>query len=246
MTEEFPSVSAVVTAYNSERYIADAISSIRAQSRLPDEIIIVDDGSSDATRSVVEGLGGGLRYMYQSNRGEGAARNAGIAASRCDFIAFLDADDAWLPDRQETLLTSLGHPQSSLIVSGKGRLLKEEHWWEALEPAPHRLEGFMMSFGASLIARKVFERIGPVDETLRHGVDLDWFLRCREAGVPISVCDAVCLLYRRHEANMSNNLVQGRQAMIDVMRASIKRRRLAGSDGHLPKWENLGRDKIKS
>ena len=81
------------------------------------------------------------------------------------------------------------------------------------------------------------------DTTMRHGCDLDWFLRCREQGVPIGVIDDVVQLYRRHGHNMSRDLDAGREGLMRTVKQSLDRRRSAGmATGSLPAWENLGRD----
>ena len=99
-------ISVVVPAYNAEKYIARSIDSVLAQTRPVDEIIIVDDGSTDTTAEVIKGYGDKIHYIHQSNAGVSAARNAGIQAAIGEWTAFLDADDEWLPDRlmQQTRL----------------------------------------------------------------------------------------------------------------------------------------------
>ncbi|HOK65953.1 MAG TPA: glycosyltransferase family 2 protein [Anaerohalosphaeraceae bacterium] len=92
-------ISVIIPAYNSEAFIRRAIDSVLAQTLPPQEIIIVDDGSTDGTRQAVQSCGGNIRYIRQDNQGASAARNAGILAASGEWIAFLDADDEWLPDR---------------------------------------------------------------------------------------------------------------------------------------------------
>lgn len=93
------SVSAVIPAYNAEKYIARTIESVLAQTRTADEIIIVDDGSTDATGEVVKSFGDKVLYILQQNAGASVARNTGIEAAKYEWIAFLDADDVWLPEK---------------------------------------------------------------------------------------------------------------------------------------------------
>lgn len=91
-------VSAVVPAYNAEKYIARSIDSILNQTRRPDEIIIVDDGSTDGTAEIIKNYGDKVRYIHQENAGASVARNTGVNASKGEWIAFLDCDDEWLED----------------------------------------------------------------------------------------------------------------------------------------------------
>jgi glycosyltransferase involved in cell wall biosynthesis len=98
-SEEKYSITVVIPAYNAADYIARAIDSVLAQTRSADEIIVVDDGSTDNTGEIVAGYGSKVKYIRQENAGASAARNTGINAATGTWIAFLDADDEWLTDR---------------------------------------------------------------------------------------------------------------------------------------------------
>ena len=100
-----PTIAVVIPAYNAEAWIAETLASVHAQSRAPQEIIVVDDGSRDATAQVA--AANGARVVRRPNGGAAAARNCGIAAATSDWIAFLDADDLWLPARVERLEAAL-------------------------------------------------------------------------------------------------------------------------------------------
>jgi glycosyltransferase involved in cell wall biosynthesis len=95
----FPTITVVIAVYNGAETIRRAIESVLAQTSAPHEVIIVDDGSTDETAMVVREFGDRVRYIYQSNAGVAAARNAGAAAAHGDWLAFLDADDWYYPDR---------------------------------------------------------------------------------------------------------------------------------------------------
>jgi glycosyltransferase involved in cell wall biosynthesis len=94
-------VSVIIPAYNAAEHIGRAIDSILTQTRLPDEIIVVDDGSTDSTPQIATAYGEKVTLIQQQNAGVSAARNTGIKAARCEWIAFLDADDEWLPEKLE-------------------------------------------------------------------------------------------------------------------------------------------------
>ena len=105
-------VSVVIPAYNIEAYLARAIDSVLAQTLPPDEIIVVDDGSTDQTASVAQSYGSQIHYIHQENAGLSAARNTGIRNATCTWIALLDGDNEWLPDKlrlQIELLTRNPH-----------------------------------------------------------------------------------------------------------------------------------------
>lgn len=94
-------ISAIVTAYNVEKYIGRTLESVLSQRSRADEIIVVDDGSTDATANRIKAYGNQVRYIYQDNGGASLARNRGIGAAQCKWIAFLDGDDEWLPPHLE-------------------------------------------------------------------------------------------------------------------------------------------------
>ena len=103
-----PVLSVVIPAYNNASTLAEAIASVRSQDVPCPEIIVVDDGSSDATNQVIDDLAGhDLRLIRQPNGGPGAARNTGITAARGEWIAFLDGDDLWLPSKLELQLAAI-------------------------------------------------------------------------------------------------------------------------------------------
>ena len=92
-------ISVVIPAYNAGRFIRRTIDSVLAQTYTDYEIIVVDDGSTDNTAEIVKSYGSKVRYIYQQNAGDGAARNTGIYAAKGEWIAFLDHDDEWLPEK---------------------------------------------------------------------------------------------------------------------------------------------------
>jgi glycosyltransferase involved in cell wall biosynthesis len=108
----------VIPAYNSERFIADTLRSVLAQTYPPHEIIVVDDGSTDGTRAIVTGTGGDVRYIFQPNQGVSAARNTGIAAATGELICFLDADDTWEPEKLQAQIAFMReHGDVGLVFS---------------------------------------------------------------------------------------------------------------------------------
>jgi glycosyltransferase involved in cell wall biosynthesis len=230
------SITAIVTAFNSERFISEAIASIRAQTSPPDEIVVVDDGSTDRTGEIVAELGSDIRYHWQENQGEGAARNRGVALARSDFIAFLDADDAWPLMRTAAMRHCLQAGPPADIVCGRFRYFRNETWQAALLPASARPEMTMLVFGCALIRRGVFDRVGPVGEKMRIGCDLDWYLRSIEIGICPKLLNEVTLLYRRHDDNVTKDVREVRAALAMVLKRSLDRRRRSGRAHSLPAW----------
>jgi glycosyltransferase involved in cell wall biosynthesis len=100
-------ISCIVPVYNGERYLGETLDSIFAQTYQPLEIIVVDDGSTDGTATVAASYGQRVRYLCQTNQGKAAARNRGFGAAQSEFIAFIDADDLWHPEKLTRQITRL-------------------------------------------------------------------------------------------------------------------------------------------
>lgn len=207
-------VSAVITAYNSAAFIADAIRSVLKQTRAVDEIVVVDDGSTDPIRQVLDEFAKeGIKYIQQPHRGAGAARNRGIRETSGEYIAFLDADDIWLEDKTRLQLDYLAaHPQAAL-VSGYA------HWWNTARDIV-RIRGRILPnqkilrreitvhniIGKSsmvMLRRSALNEVGTFSETIRWGQDWDLWQRLIER------CDAgfipeVVAVYRWHQGNLSH------------------------------------------
>ena len=211
-------ISVVIPAYNAEQHLAAAVASVRAQTLPVSEVIVVDDGSSDGTATVAEGLG--VRLIRQPNQGAPSARNAGIRVATGNQIAFLDADDAWRPTKlaeQWALLTAPPYPE---MVFGDME--------QVLLPAGSLLSrqaGVHLS--AMLARRSAFEIVGEFDPTLRVGDFLDWYARARESGLQTAMTNTVVAERRIHGGNMMLRQPDGTQSYLKALKASLDRRRKA-------------------
>ena len=196
-------ISVVIPVFNGARFLADAIDSALGQDGVSVEVIVVDDGSTDATARVAAGYGERITYLRQPNRGPSAARNSGIARARGDFLAFLDSDDVWPPRNLFTLLAAMTAGVD--IVLGQiqeQRFEAEQQAWVA-----SRKPTFSLSLCAMLVRREAVARVGPLDETIRIGEDKDWFYRAKEAGQHIVyLAEHIALYHRRHETNMTRDM----------------------------------------
>lgn len=111
-------VSVIMPVHNGAQFLREAIESALAQDYTPVEIIVVDDGSTDATPQILASFGSRIRHIRQTNSGAAAARNAALQASRGEYLAFLDADDLWLPQKLRVQIDYLGsHPDVDLVAS---------------------------------------------------------------------------------------------------------------------------------
>ena len=111
-----PRVSVVIPTYNCEQFLDRTIDSALRQTYQDFEIIVVDDGSTDGTQSLVAGYGKAVRYVYQPNQGASAARNTALSQASGEFIAYLDADDLWLPEKLARQVEFLdAHPACGFV-----------------------------------------------------------------------------------------------------------------------------------
>lgn len=230
-----PVVSVIIPVFNGEAFLREAVQSVLAQKYSPAEIIIVDDGSTDGTEAVARSFPETVRYMRQSNKGPAAARNRGIEHAQGSLIAFADADDLWPEGKLELQLSYLLRDPAIEIVMGRiqqVRLSKVVN-----EPT------FSVNLGSAVIRKSVFERVGLFDETMRYSEDVDWFMRAREAGAAIVTIDAVTLLYRQHEQNMTRGKSTSELNVLKALKRSLDRRReRTGSASALPAFRSEASD----
>ena len=190
-------VSVIIPAFNGDRYLADAIQSVVAQTYRPLELIVIDDGSTDRTADVVRAFDR-IRYAFQAHAGLGAALNHGVRLARGAFFAFLDADDLW-PARKLTKQMSCFEGDECLdIVFGHVRPFVGDERPRDGEAAAQSVPGY--SKGTMLVTREAFMRVGPFDPGWRVGDFVDWYVRALDVGLR-SLMLADVLLYRRIHGN---------------------------------------------
>ena len=230
ITETAPFVSIIIPAYNCERFIGEAVESVRRQEYEPSEIIIIDDGSTDGTRSCIKSLGEDIRYVYQINRGPAAARNRSIAMAGGDVIAFLDADDYWPANKLKIQMERMNRNPKIEVVLGRIKctgLLTEADRKIRFETADNTM--ISICLGSGIFRKSVFDKVGLFDESLRHYEDHDWFLRAREKKVSMIILKDISLYNRRNEYSMSRRRTRNDPSMIKILKKSLDRRRQEGN-----------------
>ena len=220
-----PLVSVIVPVYNGERFIRAALQSIFEQDYYPLEVIVVNDGSTDNTATIVKLLPD-VTCVSLEHHGVAAARNAGLEQAHGDFISFLDADDLWTPQKTSLQMTYLNTYQHVDCAIGHGRCFKEPG-----VPTPDWLprkyfEDICVanSLCALLARRSVFEKVGLFNPQLWSGEDMDWFIRLRDSGITMETLPEVLMLRRFHDRNMTYQVRTDRSHLIDIFKASIKRK----------------------
>jgi glycosyltransferase involved in cell wall biosynthesis len=179
------SVSCVIPAWNAAETIGRAIESVLGQTATVLEIVVVDDGSTDETAAIVAKMSKPIRLIRQPNLGPETARNRGFAESTGQFIALLDSDDVWLPNKIERQLhVMIGRPQVGVTGCLVRNIASSDHpsiMAQLRRYGNRSVPGWKGS--DVLIRRRTFEQIGDFDSSLRHSGMTDWLQRCSAAGV---------------------------------------------------------------
>lgn len=233
-----PLISCIVPAYNSKRYLREALESIRGQFYRPLEIIVADDGSTDGTASVVADYGKQIRFLQQPTTGPPATRNLGLREAQGEFVAFLDADDLWHPEKLARQMARFqARPDLDLCVAHMQNFWIPELHDEAARFQDHRRGQSMPGYytGTLLARRTLFDTVGPFNTTLWHGDATDWFLRVAESGAVIELLSDVLTYHRMHTANLSRRMAAASQnEYLRIVKASLDRRRHLGAVIPLP------------
>jgi glycosyltransferase involved in cell wall biosynthesis len=231
-----PLVSVVIPAFNSERYLGEAIESALGQTYAPVETIVVDDGSSDGTAEIARAHPE-VTLIQQENRGPSAARNCGFAASRGELIAFHDSDDLMTPNK---LAVQAGHmlenPDVGCVLAEQELIVEEgaelPFWVKGtkvevvMPPRPPELEDEPMVHPMTMVVRReTFERVGDFDESMRAAEDFDWMLRAAEGEIEIARLSDVLLRRRIHPDSLTQDAAASRAGLFRAFKARIERHR---------------------
>jgi len=242
-TVEQSLISCITPVYNGERYLGEALNSIVAQSYRPIEIIVVDDGSTDGTQEVADRYGDQIRYVRQSHAGAPTARNLGLSVAQGEFIAFLDSDDLWHPEKLARQMARFrARPELDLCVTHLQRFWIPQLKAEQRRFQDHRFAEILPGYVTqTLLARRtIFESVGHFDTSRRLGDPMDWFLRAGEQGAVIELLPDLLVYQRMHENNLSVKLgTRGmkphmQDAILHVVKASLDRRRVQNRSEPMP------------
>lgn len=209
-------VSVVIPNYNYAHYLREAIDSVLAQTYSEIEIIVVDDGSKDDSKEILTGYGDRVRTIFQQNQGVSAARNNGVKESCGELIAFLDADDAWLPTKIEKQVARFQADEKlGLVHVGVDEIDADGnslvHRLEGVEGKVCTVllmlkrEGVLGGGSGMMVRRSVFDEIGGFDLRLSTSADWDLAYRVSERDTVGFVAE-ILLKYRVHNSNMHANV----------------------------------------
>jgi glycosyltransferase involved in cell wall biosynthesis len=223
-------ISCIVPLHNGELYVREALDSILAQTYPYLEVIVADDGSTDGSASIVASYGDQIRHVRQPVSGPAAARNLGLGVARGDFVAFLDHDDLWHPEKLARQMSRFqARPSLDLCVTHvqvfwSSEVAEEGERYQG-HPRAQPVPGYTTP---TLLARRgLFEIVGRFDTTLRFADAFDWFLRAARHGAVIELLPDVLVYHRMHESNHTRRFASAsREEFLQVVKASLDWRRL--------------------
>ncbi|MDX2163398.1 MAG: glycosyltransferase family A protein [bacterium] len=223
-------ISVVIPVHNGERYLAQALESVFAQTYPAAECWVIDDGSTDGTVEIAERFSA-VRVVSQGNAGAAHARNQGISRVTGDLIAFLDADDLWLPDKLALQVKALDDHSGTGIVFGMVEQFHSPELSAALKAqiycTPVPVPGYLPS--ACMVRADVFQRVGLLNVSVRQGEFIDWCARARDAGVHERMLPHTVTRRRLHNLNQRAVKVDQQSHMVDMLKGVLDRRRAAGA-----------------
>jgi len=209
-------VTIIIPTYNYARYIHRAIDSALKQSYPNIEVVVVDDGSTDNTQAILTEYGDKIRYVCQANQGASAARNRGLVEARGEFIAFLDADDAYLPGNIAEKMNFLAahnkyawcysnwawaHDNGQAYMFGHEPALTLAHLKACGDVFLKALQGYRLGTNVFLFRRDVIDAVGGFDENLTVLEDYDLYLRAA-AMFPLGYVDKVLCYVFEHKDSL--------------------------------------------
>lgn len=214
-----PLVSVIVPAYKAEKYILEALESIKKQTYSNWEIVVVEDAWNDKTEEIVEKFAemvGSLRVQFvrhSFNKGIAATRNTGISLSKGEYIAWLDHDDIWLPNHLQINISALEGNQADLAYSTVqlftdaegciGTWGPEKNEQENF-PASLLLRGYIVSSGV-VVRKRSLQLINNFDDSLRNAEDYDCWIRMLINGAKFIYLDSISSRYRKHSSSLTGN-----------------------------------------
>lgn len=217
-------LSVIIPTYNGAAYLRETLESVFAQTLPADEVIAVDDGSTDGSPDILCSFGDRITIVRQKNQGVAVARNTGLEHASGDLIAFLDQDDLWPADRNRRLVEALRDNNTAEVAAGLVAIRYER----STPPDPlWNLATMLREYllGSLCIRADLFRKLGRLNTNVGYADDTDFWFRRDEANTPTIYLDDVTLVYRLHDKNTSWDRSRSNGLLLTVLRERLKRRR---------------------
>lgn len=226
-----PAISVIIPAYNAEATIAETIGSVQKQTFTDLEIIVINDGSTDRTLEVLQKIPDPrLKVFSYKNSGVSVSRNRGISQATGEYIAFLDSDDLWTPDKLESQLTALQYnPKAGVAYSWTYFMFEDEklsfvensHCFEGNVYPGLLLTNFLHNGSNPLIRKEAVESVGLFDPAIKSVEDWDYYIRLAKKWDFVLVPKPQ-ILYRQHLSSISYNIEVMQQHCLQLMKKTFE------------------------
>lgn len=225
-TDAVPLVSCVIPVYNGAKWLAEAVDSALAQTHPRLEILVVDDGSTDDSADVARSCASaGVRLVPKAHGGAASARKLGVECSAGELVAFLDADDLWLPGKlARQVVEFAGSERLGMCATFMQNFWVDEVAHEA-EANPALTQPQPGPGSTTMIARRAFEAVGPLNEQLANRDIQEWVIRARLAGWDVRVLPETWVRRRIHADNFSRRRAPGEGELLAMARMLAARKR---------------------
>lgn len=232
------SISVVIPAYNAASFIEETLESVLKQTLPPSEVLVIDDGSTDETAKVAERFAPAVRVIRRPNSRAAATRNFGVETATSEWVAFVDADDIWEPNKLERQMAELReHPEADICYTGRVLRLQEGEKSRLgptvqVPPASNIREALFKGTtflpSSVVIRRSVFLAVGGYDTSFKYVEDWDLWMRLLHSGVKFASCPEPLVQYRIHPASTTHSAIPSLMAAKEVYRRHVL--------PHLPGW----------
>lgn len=221
MMQNLPPYSVIIPAYNASKFIAETVASVMAQTHPPAQIIVVDDGSSDDLSAALNGLDALVLLIRQNNSGPGSATTRGVAAATNEFIATIDADDLWQPDKIAQQFEVMEAQNADMVFT------RMSSFNEAVGTANVFEDGSGWGRSTLLTSRRIFDLVGAIEDLPGYrGEMVEWLARARRNNISMFMIETPLARRRIHEGSLSwgRSALQDKGYMEIVLRAMRRRK----------------------
>ena len=235
MIENQKLVSVIIPVFNGERFLAEAIDSVFSQTYRRVDVVMVDDGSTDGSKTIA-GRYNELRYAHQPNQGISVALNTGIELAHGDYLAFLDADDLWTKDKLTLQMAAFNQNPNLDMIFGHHRRFCSPELIEDLKGPEYNLNETLPGLlkGTMLIRRESFLKVGPFDIRWKMGDFIDWYSRAQEMGLSSLMLPEILMMRRVHAENTTRLNRSGKTDYARILKAALDRRRQTDAGAGTP------------
>ena len=222
MPQSNPLISVIIPSYNHARFITAAIESVLAQTYAPLELIVIDDGSTDDSMAVIECYQDQLHCIKQLNCGTGATRNRGVSVASGSYLAFLDSDDIWLPEKlAQQVAMFVAKPETDVVFGHAEQFFDDSVTVDVRQRIRNKIGRIPATMPSAMLTKRAcFEAVGPF--TTKTIADIDWYTRLMRSDANVAMLSEVVFRRRIHLTNATRlNRATVRREYLQIIRTHL-------------------------